>query len=343
MKINLIKKFLNNKSLLITGGTGSLGKEIIKLLITNKIKLRKLIIFSRDELKQVEMSKIYPEKKFKNLRFLIGDIRDKERLSFALKKVDYVIHAAALKHVPVAEYNPMEFIKTNIIGTQNVIESCIQNSVSKVVSLSTDKASSPINLYGATKLCSDKLIINSNNISGNIKPAFCVVRYGNVFKSRGSVVDEFLRQYKKNKSISVTHKDMTRFHIEINEAVNLIFYALINSFGGELYVPILPSFKVLDLAKVIAGSKQIKFTGKREGEKIHEEMISKDEALNLAKLKKYYIVLSNLKNLNLKKKYKKYLIKKFPHKNYNSQFNNFLSINDLKKTLKKNKTNFNFD
>ena len=334
MKKKIIEKFLSDKTLLITGATGTLGKEIVHYLLKNKIKLKKLIIFSRDELKQVELEKLYQEKKFKNLRFLIGDIRDKERLSFSLKKVDFVIHAAALKHVPVAEYNPMEFIKTNIIGTQNLVEACIENSVSKVVSLSTDKASSPINLYGATKLCSDKLMINSNNITGNTKPIFSVVRYGNVFMSRGSVANEFSKQLNINKSINVTDKEMTRFHIEISEAIDLIFFALINSKGGELYVPILPSFKIIDLAKAFTNYR-INLIGKREGEKIHEEMISETEISSLAKVGKYYIVLSNLKNLNLKAIYKKYLVKKFPYKSYNSQQNSFLSIKDLKKLLKK--------
>tara|TARA_B100000886_G_C20386512_1_gene476304 strand:- start:141 stop:1169 length:1029 start_codon:yes stop_codon:yes gene_type:complete len=334
MKKKIIEKFLRNKTLLITGATGTLGKEIIHYLLDNKIKLKKLIIFSRDELKQVELEKLYQEKKYKNLRFLIGDIRDKERLSFSLKKVDFVIHAAALKHVPVAEYNPIEFIKTNIIGTQNLVEACIENSVSKVVSLSTDKASSPINLYGATKLCSDKLMINSNNITGRAKPIFSVVRYGNVFLSRGSVANEFSKQLNNYKTINVTDKEMTRFHIEISEAINLIFFALINSKGGELYVPILPSFKIIDLAKAFTKNK-INLIGKREGEKIHEEMISETEISSLAKVDKYYIVLSNLKNLNLKAIYRKYLVKKFSYKSYNSQQNNFLSITDLKKLLKK--------
>ncbi len=334
MKKKIIEKFLRNKTLLITGATGTLGKEIIHYLLDNKIKLKKLIIFSRDELKQVELEKLYQEKQYKNLRFLIGDIRDKERLSFSLKKVDFVIHAAALKHVPVAEYNPIEFIKTNIIGTQNLVEACIENSVSKVVSLSTDKASSPINLYGATKLCSDKLMINSNNITGRAKPIFSVVRYGNVFLSRGSVANEFSKQLNNYKTINVTDKEMTRFHIEISEAINLIFFALINSKGGELYVPILPSFKIIDLAKAFTKNK-INLIGKREGEKIHEEMISETEISSLAKVDKYYIVLSNLKNLNLKAIYRKYLVKKFSYKSYNSQQNNFLSITDLKKLLKK--------
>ena len=334
MKKNIIEKFLKNKTLLITGATGSLGREIIHYLVSNKIKLKKLIIFSRDELKQVELEKIYPAKKYKHLRFYIGDIRDKDRISFSLKNVDYVIHAAALKHVPVAEYNPMEFIKTNVVGTQNLIDACLENSVLKVVSLSTDKASSPINLYGATKLCSDKLMINSNNITGQINPIFSVVRYGNVFMSRGSVVNEFIRQSNIYKSINVTDKEMTRFHIEINDAVNLVFYALIHSKGGELYVPILPSFRIIDLAKAIS-SKKINYIGKREGEKIHEEMISEHEVDNLAKVDNYYVVLSNLKNLNLRLNYKKNLIKNFSYKSYNSKENHFLSVEDLKTILKK--------
>ena len=323
-------KYLSGKVILITGATGSFGSNCVKYLLKN-YSPKKIIVFSRDELKQSELQN---EIRSKKVRFFIGDIRDRYRLSMAMSNVDIVIHAAALKQVPAAEYNPYECIQTNIIGAENVIFAAIENNVKKVIALSTDKASIPINLYGATKLVSDKLFIAANNLVGEKKIRFSVVRYGNVFMSRGSVVNEFIRQSNIYKSINVTDKEMTRFHIEINDAVNLVFYALIHSKGGELYVPILPSFRIIDLAKAIS-SKKINYIGKREGEKIHEEMISEHEVDNLAKVDSYYVVLSNLKNLNLKLNYKKYLIKNFSYKSYNSKENHFLSVKDLKKILKK--------
>ena len=241
----------NNKTLLITGGTGTFGVNFIKYLIDNKINFKKIIIFSRDEFKQFNLQNSFDKKILNKLRFFLGDIRDKERLKSAFKDVDIIIHAAALKQVPAAEYNPIEFIKTNILGAQHIVEAAIEANVKKVVSLSTDKACSPINLYGATKLCADKLFISANNIKGDDNIAFSVVRYGNVFGSRGSVFHEFEKQ-KKKKLIKITHKDMTRFNIFIEDAIKMVLWSCKNCIGGEILVPKLKSFKVIDLANLIA-------------------------------------------------------------------------------------------
>ena len=235
--------FLKNKTLLVTGGTGSFGKAFLKKIIKDYRDIKKLIIFSRDELKQFELSQKFDEKKYKFLRFFIGDIRDLQRLERALEGVDYVVHAAALKQVVTSEYNPFETIKTNVIGAQNLIEACLNKSVKKVVALSTDKASSPINLYGATKLCSDKLFISANNIKGKRKLVFSVARYGNVMGSRGSVIPIFNEQ-KKSQVLKITDQKMTRFSLPIEESVELVLYALKNAIGGEIFVPKIPSFKV---------------------------------------------------------------------------------------------------
>jgi UDP-N-acetylglucosamine 4,6-dehydratase/5-epimerase len=324
----MIKNFFKNKTLLITGGTGSFGKAFVKYLLKEKAPLKKIIIFSRDELKQFEMNKIYNEKKYKNIRYFIGDVRDKERLKLAINNVDIVVHAAALKQVPVAEYNPFEFIKTNILGAQNLVECCLGSSVTRVIALSTDKASSPINLYGATKLCSDKIFIASNNIIGKQNIKFAVVRYGNVMGSRGSVLDTFFEQ-SKNRIISITDKNMTRFNINMEEAIDLTIYSLMNLKGGETFVPKIPSFRITDLAKAISKESKIKIIGIRPGEKIHEEMISAHDSSNVYDLGKYYVIIPNyLKN--------EYSLKKIVKKgfSYNSDNNpEFLSINQLKKII----------
>lgn len=322
------KNFFRNKSLLITGGTGSFGKAFVKYLLKEKIPLKKIIIFSRDELKQFEMNKIFNEKKYKNIRYLIGDVRDKERLKLAINNVDIVIHAAALKQVPAAEYNPFEFIKTNVLGAQNLIECCLESSVTHAMALSTDKASSPINLYGATKLCSDKIFIAANNIKGKQNIKFAVVRYGNVMGSRGSVLDTFLEQ-SKNRIASITDKNMTRFNISMKEAIDLTIYSLINMKGGEIFVPKIPSFRIIDLAKAINKKFNIKIIGIRPGEKIHEEMISAHDSSYVYDLGKYYVIIPNyLKNkYSLRKKVKKGFY-------YSSDCNpEFLSTNQLKKII----------
>tara|TARA_Y100000768_G_scaffold388873_1_gene388137 strand:+ start:2920 stop:3888 length:969 start_codon:yes stop_codon:yes gene_type:complete len=320
---------LNNKKILITGATGSFGKEFVKYLVTNYANIKKLVIFSRDELKQSEMSKIYNVKKYPFIRFFIGDIRDKDRIYMALKDIDYVIHAAALKQVDTSEYNPFETVKTNIIGTQNIIEACLNNKVKKMIALSTDKAVSPFNLYGATKLCAEKLVISANNIKGKNPISFSIVRYGNVLSSRGSVVPIFLEQ-KKSKTLTITDKEMTRFNISLKESINLVLWSLKNSLGGEIFIPKLHSFKITDLAKAICQNCKIKYIGTRKGEKIHEELISEYESEYLYDFGKYYGIL-NPEDRRLKKKTK---TKRF---SYNSKDNkDFLNVNQIKKILSKN-------
>ena len=292
--------FLKNKNLLITGGTGSFGKAFISFILKNKVAVKKIIVYSRDELKQFEMSKIYNEKKYENIRYFIGDMRDKDRLKLALNNVDIVVHSAALKQVPIAEYNPFEFIKTNILGAQNLIECCLGSSVKKVIALSTDKASSPINLYGATKLCSDKLFIAANNIKGKQDIKFSIVRYGNVMGSRGSVLQTFFEQEKKG-VFNITDKNMTRFNINMQEAIDLVIYSLINLKGGEIFVPKIPSFYIMDLAKAINEKCKIKIIGIRPGEKLHEEMIYTYDSKYTVDLGRYYAILPN----HLVKIYKK--------------------------------------
>ena len=287
-----------NKSILITGGTGSFGKKFTEILLTKKSSVKRLVIFSRDELKQFEMAQKYPSSKYPNIRFFIGDVRDKSRLLRALEGIDIVIHAAALKQVPTAEYNPTECIATNIIGAQNVIEASIDKGVQNVVALSTDKAAAPINLYGATKLCSDKLFIAANNISGGHKIKFSIVRYGNVMGSRGSVVPFFIEK-KKAGIIPITNKEMTRFNISLEQGVDLVFHALENSLGGEIFVPKIPSFKITDLALAIAPKAKQKIIGIRPGEKIHEEMITQTDALYTISTEKNYIIVPSSPFLSL--------------------------------------------
>tara|TARA_B100000989_G_scaffold55108_2_gene37076 strand:+ start:9539 stop:10543 length:1005 start_codon:yes stop_codon:yes gene_type:complete len=324
----------DNKTILITGGTGSFGKRFTKIFLKKFPKIRKLIILSRDELKQFEMSEKIEKKDLKKIRFLLGDIRDKDRLLMALKKVDYVIHAAALKQVPTAEYNPFEFIKTNILGAQNLIEACIVNNVKKVIALSTDKAAAPINLYGATKLASDKLFISANNIIGKNKISFSVVRYGNVLMSRGSVIPKFLENIRLNKNINLTHPDMTRFNISLDDGVNFVIFGLINSIGGEIFVPKLPSFRIVDLIKSLSPKSKYHISGIRSGEKLHEEMITISDSYNTIESKKFYIILPQGKikiNKYLKKFKAKKTLKPF---SYNSNENtHYLSSKDLKRII----------
>jgi UDP-N-acetylglucosamine 4,6-dehydratase (inverting) len=321
------------RSLLITGGTGSFGKALLKNLINSNLKLRRIIIFSRDELKQFELQKLYSEKRYPFLRFFLGDVRDLRRLQYAFKDVDYVVHAAALKQVPAAEYNPFEFIKTNILGAQNIIEATLSNNVKKVIALSTDKAVSPLNLYGATKLCSDKLFLAANNITGNQKSSFSIVRYGNVFGSRGSVYHEFLRQ-RKNKNFEITHKEMTRFNINMEDAIKMVLWVLKNSIGAEVFVPKLSSFRIVDLAKAIDKDSIINYVGIRPGEKIHEELITDSDSFHTVSIKNYYVVLNYNKKL-IKSYYKKFKAKKVPlNFSYNSGHNkNLLNLVEIKKII----------
>lgn len=279
---------LNGKVILITGGTGSLGKKLVQVII-KEYKPRKLIVFSRDELKQFEMSQKWGTKKYPFIRYFLGDVRDKERLIRAFDGVDYIIHAAALKQVPAAEYNPTEFIKTNVIGATNVIEAAIYNNVEKVIALSTDKACNPINLYGASKLCSDKLFVAANVYSGTHKTRFSVVRYGNVLGSRGSVVP-FFKERSKTGVLPITDKEMTRFWITLDQAAHFVLMSLAYSKGGEIFVPKIPSMKIVDLAKAIAPDCKQEIVGIRPGEKIHETLISQEEARNTIEFKQCYII-----------------------------------------------------
>jgi UDP-N-acetylglucosamine 4,6-dehydratase (inverting) len=327
---------LNKKSILITGGTGSFGQKFISEALKKYKKIKRLIIFSRDELKQSEMEKKFPKKKYKFLRFFIGDVRDYQRLYLATKNVDIIIHAAALKQVPATEYNPFECIKTNVLGAQNIINAAIENKVSKVVALSTDKAVSPINLYGASKLCADKLFTSAQNYIGPNKTIFSVARYGNVMNSRGSVIPLFLNQ-KKNNLFTVTDKNMTRFNITLKDATELVFWTLKNSLGGEILVPKIPSYRILDLAKAISADCKIKLIGIRPGEKIHEELITSSESVNTLDLGKYYVILPTISRISIDNYKKRQSGKRLPKNfSYNSGTNsNFLSITELKKLLKK--------
>lgn len=327
---------LENKIVLITGGTGSFGQELVKHLLSNYNKIKKIIIFSRDELKQYEMERQFPTNKYKNLRYFLGDVRDKDRLMRACEGVNIFIHAAALKHVPIAEYNPIETIKTNILGAQNVIEASITQNINKVIALSTDKATSPINLYGATKLCSEKLFSAANLYKGSKNIKFGIVRYGNVLNSRGSVVPNFLDQLKKNGILNITDKNMTRFTMTLQESVRLVIYALKHLMGGEIFIPKIPSYKILDLAKAINLSAKIKYTGIRPGEKYHEELITKSESYKTIENKNYYIIVPDFLKKDLLKKRNKAKSYTFG-KSYSSDTNKFLSITELKKILKKNK------
>jgi UDP-N-acetylglucosamine 4,6-dehydratase (inverting) len=323
-----MKSNFKNKTVLITGGTGSFGQALINYLLKIKDQPKKIIVFSRDELKQYHMSKVLDQKKFSNVRFFLGDIRDKDRLKLAFEEVDIVIHAAALKQVLASEYNPFEFIKTNVIGSQNIVEACLDSKVKNVIALSTDKASSPINLYGATKLCADKLFIGANNIKGRKDIKFSVVRYGNVMGSRGSVLHNFLEQ-KKNGILSLTDTQMTRFSINMNEAIQFVIMALANSKGGEIFVPKIPSFYITDLAKAVGPNCKIKITGIREGEKLHEEMISKNESYRTVDMGNYYAILTG----HIFKYYKNYkcLDSNFAYKSNTNK--NFLTIGQLKKII----------
>ena len=332
------EKFLKNKSILITGGTGSFGKAFVKYLLKKKFKLKKIIVFSRDELKQFDMAKELNSEKNNNLRFFLGDVRDKERLYRALEDVDFVIHAAALKQVSASEYNPIETIKTNILGAQNIIESAIDSGVKKVVSLSTDKAVSPINLYGATKLCSEKLFVSSNSIAGSKNITFSCVRYGNVIGSRGSVIPVFIDQLKQ-KYFTITDPRMTRFVLTLNEGVELVLWTLQNSIGSEIVIPKIPSIKITNIAKAIDSSLKIKKIGIRLGEKVHEDLMTDAESSNALELNDKFILLPsvNKKYINHYKKFSK-KIKRLNNFSYSSNTNNdFLSVEQIKNILKQEK------
>src|SRR6056297_496420 len=326
---------LNNKSLLITGGTGSLGKALTEHIFKNYPKIKRLVIFSRDEQKQFQMAQVYPVDKYPAIRFFIGDIRDVDRINRALKGIDYVIHAAAMKHVPIAEYNPMECIRTNVLGAENLINACLETEVERVVALSTDKAAAPINLYGATKLTSDKLFIAANNIRGWNPIKFSVVRYGNVMGSNGSVIPLFL-ELKKNGVLPITDPEMTRFNISLQAGVDIVMHALQNGLGGELFVPKISSYRLMDVAEAICPDCEKKIVGVRPGEKIHEEMISASDSFNTYDLGKYFALLPQNLPARVNELIEMYDAKKVePGFRYDSNTNNeFESIESLRKLIK---------
>jgi len=335
---------LNNQTVFISGGTGSFGRAFVKHVINKYKKIKRLVIFSRDEFKQFEMSKIFPSKKYPFLRYFLGDVRDLSRLKYALKEIDIVIHAAALKHVPAAEYNPFEFIKTNVLGAQNIIDASIANNVRNVIALSTDKAVSPVNLYGATKLCSDKLFISANNIIGNNPTIFSIVRYGNVMSSRGSVIPYFLMLKKNKKKLQLTDINMTRFHITLEQAVNTVIWSINNCLGGEIVVNKISSIKLLDLVKALKSDYEI--IGIRPGEKIHEELLQAAESPYTLELKNFYVIVNNYKkNDKIFSYYKKNFFARFVPENfsYNSLQNNFLSLNQIRAEIIKSKISGNIN
>jgi UDP-N-acetylglucosamine 4,6-dehydratase len=290
---------MKDKSILITGGTGSLGKALTRHIIKNYPDIKRLVIFSRDEQKQFEMNQEFPIDKYKQIRYFIGDVRDQDRLERAFSGVDYVIHAAAMKHVHIAEYNPDECIKTNVGGAENVIKAALKTNVEHVVALSTDKACAPINLYGATKLTSDKLFVAANNIRGKRNIKFSVVRYGNVMGSNGSVIPFFLKKKKIDGILPITVDSMTRFNISLQGGVDMVMHALETAWGGEIFVPKIPSYNILDVAEAIGPSCEKKIIGIRPGEKIHEEMISSSDSFFTYDLGKYYAILPQTPNWDI--------------------------------------------
>ena len=328
---------LNNKTILVTGGTGSFGKKFIKTVL-DRYNPKKIIVYSRDELKQFDMQQVWPISDTKPMiRYFIGDVRDLDRLSMAMEGVDIVIHAAALKQVPTAEYNPFEAVKTNILGGQNVIDAAFKTSVNKVIALSTDKAAAPTNLYGATKLTSDKLFIAANSYRGLHDIKFSVVRYGNVMGSRGSVIP-FFKKKKESGILPITDKRMTRFNISLQEGVDFVLQCLEKMWGGELFVPKIPSYKILDVAKAIAPECEHKIVGIRPGEKLHEEMITETDALNSVEFEKYFVILPSTELWDIGKFMKEGnssvgKMCEFGF-SYNSRTNKeFLTVNDLKKLI----------
>jgi len=326
---------LNGKTILVTGGTGSFGKRFVEVIFKKYPDIKKLIVFSRDELKQYEMSQKFNPTDYPKIRFFIGDVRDGKRLIRACEGVDIIVHAAAMKQVPTAEYNPMECINTNIIGAENIINAAMDCGVKKVVALSTDKACAPINLYGATKLCSDKLFIAANNMKGDRDLVYSVVRYGNVFASRGSVVPFFLKQ-KDTGTLTITDNSMTRFNITLDQGVDMVLDAIDKALGGEIFVPKIPSYRILDVAKAIAPESETEEVGIRPGEKLHEEMITKMDSLNTIDCGEFYAILPT----SIEEKKKKY-IDFFNGKNvekdfhYNSADNDeWLSIEEIRELIK---------
>lgn len=331
---------MNNKSILITGGTGSLGKALTQAILQKWPDIKRLVIYSRDEQKQFQMAQEYPDDKYPTIRYFIGDVRDFDRFKRALNGIDYVIHAAAMKHVHIAEYNPDECVKTNIGGAENVIKACLENNVSKVVALSTDKACAPINLYGATKLTSDKLFIAANNIKGTKDIKFSVVRYGNVMGSNGSVIPFFLNK-RKDGVLPITDVTMTRFNISLKAGVDMVLHALESAWGGELFIPKIPSYKIMDVAQAIGPECEHKIVGIRPGEKIHEEMITASDSFTTYDLGKYYVILPQMTNWKLEDYINHFKAKQVPLGfHYTSQNNlEWESVESLRKLIIENVDN----
>ncbi|MDB9971269.1 UDP-N-acetylglucosamine 4,6-dehydratase (inverting) [Alphaproteobacteria bacterium] len=333
---NNFQDWFSNKSILISGGTGSFGQAFVSKILTT-CKPKKIVIFSRDELKQYEMSKIFPENKYP-IRYFIGDVRDRDRVFRACSEIDIIVHAAAMKHVNAAEYNPTECIATNVMGGQNIIDAAIYNGTSHVIALSTDKAANPINLYGASKLCSDKLFIAGNNLVGKKSTRFSVVRYGNVAGSRGSVIP-FFKSLVMNKEtvFPITDKDATRFIIELDEGVNFVIKSLLSMVGGEIFIPKLPSLKIIDLVKAFGENYSYKVIGLRAGEKQHEVMIPFEESRNCIDMKDHYLIQPSLAWWNTKSFLKKIKDKGIPLKEdfeYSSNTNSsWLNVSDIKNII----------
>ena len=326
---------LNSKSILITGGTGSFGKAFIKHVLDRWPDIKRLVVYSRDEQKQYQMAMEYPESRYPQIRFFIGDVRDFERLKRACRGIDIIIHAAAMKHVHIAEYNPDECVKTNVGGADNVIRATLETGVERVVALSTDKACAPINLYGATKLTSDKLFIAANNIKGAKDSRFSVVRYGNVMGSNGSVIP-FFRKKRKDGEIPITDPNMTRFNISLQEGVEMVLHALETAWGGELFVPKIPSYRIMDVAKAIAPDCKYTIVGIRPGEKIHEEMITPSDSFSTYDLGKYYAILPQMTEWNLQDYISHFNAKKVAEGfSYNSGTNaEWLDIEDIRSLIR---------
>ena len=327
----------SNSKILITGGTGSFGRAFLAKLLNDYPNMKRIVIYSRDELKQWELQQLYPPDKYPNLRYFLGDIRDRDRLTNATENIDIIIHAAALKQVLTAEYNPIEFIKTNILGAENLIHVSIKNNIKKVIALSTDKAAAPINVYGASKLVADKLFIAGNNIKGKRNLSFSTVRYGNVMGSRGSVIPLFLKE-SKNGVLPITNESMTRFNITLEDATSMVIWAINNSIGGEIFVPKIPSYTILELAEAIGPKCEKRIIGIRNGEKIHEEMVTSADSFNTYDIGKYYAIIQPSKEININEYQKAFDLFKPVRKgfSYNSKNNDeFLNVEQLRNLIKK--------
>jgi UDP-N-acetylglucosamine 4,6-dehydratase len=327
---------LNDKEILITGGTGSLGNKLTEIILNRWPNVKRLVIFSRDEQKQFQMAQVFSPAKYPAIRYFIGDVRDYKRLESALTRIDYVIHSAAMKHVHIAEYNPIECVKTNVLGAENLINAALAKGVERVVALSTDKAAAPINLYGATKLCSDKLFVAANNIKGQNKILFSVVRYGNVMGSNGSVIPFFIKM-KKTGVLPITDVNMTRFNISLDEGADMVLHALEHAYGGEIFIPKIPSYKITEVAKAIAPDCEHKIVGIRPGEKLHEDMITSSDSFTTYDVGKYYVILPHLMSWDINKFIEKFNAKKVPQGfNYNSGTNdNWVNADELKELIAK--------